>query len=142
MKRLLRLTAAAAALLIVVLAFAACGKGIDSAKIDYGHSEIFSKDDMDEAIDLIKERAAQMTGLKKLINIRYSSDDCNSEENVSWMNECVDDAKFTQCIMFTTDFTTGSNTSSLNPNDRYTDWQWWLARTDGGEWHVVTSGYG
>ena len=142
MKRLLRLTAAAAALLIVVSAFAACGNGVNNAKIDYGHSEIYTKEDMDSAIKLIKENASQMTGLKKLINIRYSSDDCNSEKNVKWMNDCVDDASFTQCIMFTTDFTTGSNTSSLNPNDRYTGWEWWLARTDGGEWHVVTSGYG
>ena len=142
MKRLFRLTASAVALLIVGLAFAACGKGINSAKIDYGQSAIYTKEDMDEAIELIRENASQMTGLKRLINICYSSDDCNSEKNVKWMNECVDDAKFTQCIMFMTDFTTGSNTTSLNPNDHYTDWHWWLARAEGGKWHVVTSGYG
>lgn len=142
MNRFIKPTAAVLTLIFILLVFAACGKGIDKARIDYGHSDIYTKEDMDEAIDLIKGNASHMTGLKRLINVRYSSDDCSSEKNVVWMNELVDDASFTQCIMFKTDFTTGSSTTSLNPNDRYTDWQWWLARTDGGEWHVVTSGYG
>jgi len=27
------------------------------------------------------------------------------------------------------------------PDTEYTDWQWWLARTEGGEWELMTSGY-
>ena len=142
MKSFARVLSITLVLIIITAVFAACSNGVNKAKIDYGHTEIYTKEDMDSAIGLIRSEVSRMSGLKRLINIRYSSDDCNSEKNVKWMNDCVDDASFTQCIMFTTDFTTGSNTTSLNPNDRYTGWEWWLARTDGGEWHVVTSGYG
>ena len=27
------------------------------------------------------------------------------------------------------------------PDTEYTDWQWWLARTEGGEWELMTCGY-
>jgi len=27
------------------------------------------------------------------------------------------------------------------PDYEYSDWQWWLARTDGGEWQLITWGY-
>ena len=27
------------------------------------------------------------------------------------------------------------------PDTEYTDWQWWLARSDGGKWKLLTWGY-
>ena len=26
-------------------------------------------------------------------------------------------------------------------DEEYMNWEWWLARTDGGEWHLMTWGY-
>lgn len=148
MKRFLKLIASATALLVFVLAFAACGKtNVSDAKIDYGNSAVYSEEDMDEAIELIKkEFSAHMTGVKKLKNIRYASDECTDREYIDWMNElreANDTSKnpFTQHICFLTDFTTSDNTTSLNTNSTYTDWQWHLARTDGGNWVCMTSGY-
>ena len=64
------------------------------------------------------------------------------------MNELeeADDAgkreDFTQCIMFTGSFHTPKyNAGAWNPDEEYTDWQWWLARPEGGQWKLMTSGY-
>ena len=104
--------------LVMVLLLAACfcglaGCGKDSiseAKIDYGNSEIYSKEDMDAAINLIKDEFSTWNGCE-LHSISYSSDDeCNSE-NIEWMNDLADGAanNFTQCIMFESDFHSPKN---------------------------------
>ena len=31
--------------------------------------------------------------------------------------------------------------SGFNPDEEYTDWQWWLARSEGGQWKLLTYGY-
>lgn len=31
--------------------------------------------------------------------------------------------------------------SGFNPDEEYTDWQWWLARSEGGQWKLMTYGY-
>ena len=42
--------------LLFVISLAGCGKGnTKNLVIDYGTSSIYTKDDMDEAIDVIKE---------------------------------------------------------------------------------------
>ena len=49
---------------------------------------------------------------------------------------------FTQCIMFKSDFHSPKNGGGAwNADAEYTDWQWWLARADGGEWRLLTWGY-
>ena len=54
------------------------------------------------------------------------------------------DSGYTECVVFDTDFRSAffaKNAAPLAPRDVYTDYLWVLARTDGGSWEVVTSGY-
>ena len=62
------------------------------------------------------------------------------------MNELeeANDAKesFTQCIMFKSNFhSPKEGGGAWNADEEYTDWQWWLARSDGGQWKLMTWGY-
>lgn len=66
-----------------------------------------------------------------------------SEENIEWMNDLGDEtAEFTQCIGFVSDFhSPKAGGGAWNADSEYTNWQWWLARTDNGEWNLMTCGY-
>ncbi len=113
--------------------------------ISYGVSAIYSKEDMDSAIQLIKNEFDTWSGCE-LHSIAYSSDgECNAE-NIAWLNEQeqANDAReiFTQCIMFKSSFHSpieGGN--GWDADCEYTDWQWWLARSDGGKWKLMDWGY-
>ena len=122
-------------------------KTASEVTIDYGHSEIYSQEEMDAAIQLIKAEFSKWDGCE-LHKIAYSSDEECNADNISWMNmnqlEEGNDAKetFTQCIMFTSEFhSPKKGGGAWNPDQEYTDWQWWLARADGGQWKLMTWGY-
>lgn len=130
------------AVVIMALGLTACGGKLEDVPIDYGTSEIYSQSDMDEAINLIKREFAVWEGCE-LHRISYTSDECNSEENIAWMNDLGgENSEFTQCIAFVMDFhSPKTDAGAWNPDQEYTNWQWWLARTDSGTWQLMTSGY-
>lgn len=138
-------------LLSVVCAAALVGCGgntVAEVKIDRGTSSIYSEADMDAAIELIKEAFSTWGAWDKceLHSISYAGDDTCSEANIAWMNELekANDAEqiFTQCIMFESSFHSPKRDSGTwNADQEYTGWQWWLARTDGGPWKIMTFGY-
>ena len=52
------------------------------------------------------------------------------------------DEAYAECICFLSDFHSPKKASGAWEKDKeYEDWQWWLARTEGGEWELVTWGY-
>lgn len=118
--------------------------------IDYGKSDTYSKQDMNAAIELIEKEFATWEGCV-LHSISYTSDECNSKENIDWMNGLREggnytvtdeNAEFTQCIEFVSDFHSPKTGGDVWEADHeYTNWQWWLARTDNGEWNLITWGY-
>lgn len=123
-----------------------CGKNsISEVKIDFGNSKIYSEDDMNAAIELIKNEFSRWEGCE-LHSISYSSDDeCNSK-NIAWMNDLAPAhdlaSDFTQCIMFKSDFHSPKNGGGAwNADAEYTGWQWWLARSEDGNWELLTWGY-
>lgn len=138
--------AAILAFLCIVL-IAGCGSTTTSdVKIDYGNSSVYSQEDMDAAVRRIEEEFGTWDGCE-LHSITYSSDEvCNTSDNIAWMNEleAANDAEetFTQCIMFTSEFHSPKEGGGAWEADKeYTAWQWWLGRSDGGEWKLMTWGY-
>ena len=118
----------------------------DICRIDYGASALYASNDMNQAIAVILD---EFSGWEEkgcvLHNIRYTSDDCNSKENLERMNELAQDGTvYTQCIEFVSDYHSPENEADAgawNPDFEYEDWQWWLARENGGPWVLVTMGY-
>ena len=131
---------------ICVVMLAGCGaKYSPEVTIDYGNSSIYSKEDMDSAIQMIKKEFDTWDGCE-LHSITYGMDEECNDENIKWMNELeeANDAKesFTQCIMFKSNFhSPKEGGGAWNADEEYTDWQWWLARSDGGQWKLMTWGY-
>ena len=74
--------------------------------------------------------------------IRYAGDEASSEENLTWLNSLAEDAGYTQIAELLMDFHTAPDIEgSLDPDQDYTDYEWWLARPEDGDWEIVTFGY-
>lgn len=113
--------------------------------IEYGNSQLYTMEDMDAAMDVIQDEFSTWKGCE-MHSIRYSSDDCNSEENLKWVNGLKEGKNYTQCIQFLTDFHSPVEEEDLKetawePDTEYKDYQWTLARAQGGDWELVTMGY-
>ncbi|MCR4963512.1 MAG: hypothetical protein K6B40_06520 [Firmicutes bacterium] len=111
----------------------------------YDESELYSPEEMDSAIALIAEEFATWNGCE-LHSINYAGDECNSEENIQWMNQLKEGKNYRQCIEFLTDFHSPTEEKDLEgtaweADQEYEDYQWWLAREDGDEWELLTWGY-
>lgn len=130
--------------LAFLFAVAGCGSSpevkTEDVEINYGTSSLYSREDMDAAIQVIlKEFNTTLLG-SKLYSISYSSDDECNEKNITRMIEAEmkkggkEIEVFTQCIMFRCDFEVPGGT-------RAGRMPWWLARTDGGEWRFIERGY-
>lgn len=131
--------------LVLALSLVGCGNStISDVKIDYGNSSIYTEEDMNAAIEIIKETFSTFEGCE-LHSLSYSSDEaCNNADNIAWMNDLeeANDNKevFTQCIAFDSSFRSPKNGGGAwEANEEYI-WSWWLARSDGGEWKLMTWG--
>ncbi len=131
---------------LFVLSLTGCGKAdLSKVEIDYGSSLVYTVEDMDAAIEEIKKKFRTFEGCE-LHSLSYSSDaDCTDAANIAWMNELekANDNKevFTQCISFNSSFRSPKNGGGAwSENEEYT-WSWWLARSEGGRWKLMTWGY-
>ncbi|MBQ9251078.1 MAG: M15 family metallopeptidase [Clostridia bacterium] len=112
--------------------------------IQYGNSELFTLEELEEAAVQVKCKFATFAGCE-LHTLRYAGDECNTEENIAWMNRLDEGQEYIQAVEFVSDFH-----SPVQPTDEtawdldaeYTDFQWWLARTADGGWQLLTWGYG
>jgi len=108
--------------------------------VNFGTSQLFLEEDLNAAMNQIRELIATWEGVE-LHNIRYAGDENSTEENLAWLNG-HEDTHYTQCALFKTDFhSPAEGDLALDPDSEYEDYGWWMAREDGGEWHLVDSGY-
>lgn len=124
---------------IITLTVVFVGSNIRPVIIDLGISENYSEQEMNDAIDLIKEEFNSWHGCK-LYCISYAGDDvCRKELN--YVNTLAPDGiVYADAIVFRMSFRSPIfGGGGWNPNFRY-DWSWYLARTENGEWEVLTWG--
>lgn len=123
-----------------------CGEAeTKNAVIEYGESSVYTKEDRMAAVDTILKTFSTWDGCK-LYSLSYSSDAVSmDEENLNWLNE-LEEANdnsevFTQCIMFESRFRAPKRaTGGWTAGEEYT-WQFWLGRSDGGKWKLMSWGY-
>lgn len=131
---------------VFIIGIVGCNQKSEAeVKIDLGTSTIYTNEDMEKAILKIKEEFNSWEGCK-LHSISYAGDESSNAENLKWMNDLREskgiEEKFTQCIMFKSNFHSPVNGGGAwNPNEEYVDWQWWLARVKDGDWELITWGY-
>ena len=110
-------------------------------KVDYGKSELYKEDELKEAAIQVKCNFASLDGCE-LKSLRYAGDECNTEENLKWLNSMEEGAEYVQVAEFLGDFYVSADSkTAFNPDQEYKDYQWWLARTKDGGWNIVSFGY-
>lgn len=111
--------------------------------VDYGASELYTLEELAEAAVQVKCKFASFEGCE-LHNLRYAGDGCNSEENLKWMNDLDEGKGYVKVAEFLSDFHSPvdpEQNTAFETDMEYTDWQWWLARTEDGGWQLLTWGY-
>ena len=111
--------------------------------VDLGSSEIYSEEDLADAVSQIKCKFASFKGCE-LHSLKYAGDECVTDENLKWVNEKDEETTYTQVVEFVSDFHSpveDDGQNAWNIDEEYTDWQWWLARSEDGGWDVVDLGY-
>lgn len=130
--------------LAVMLMFNSCNYfygDVSKAKVDYGKSEMYSKQDMEKAVEVIFNEFKTWKGCK-LYTIEYMGDK-ESEENLDYCNDLKENKNFDECVVFESSFHSPKQGDlGFNPDQDYNGWTWYLARTNGGQWQLVTYGYG
>ena len=113
---------------------------IKPVSVDYGMSELYTQQDMDSAIELIKESIDSRKGCK-LYSLSYAGDGWSSKE-LDYCNSLErSEELFTECIVFDSCFRSPIfGGGGWNANSLYY-WNWYLARTDDGPWQLVSWGY-
>lgn len=105
-----------------------------------GTSEIYTKQDMNAAIKIIKDKVNSWLGCK-LYFLSYSGDERSSKE-LDYCNSLNQDGEpFTECIVFDSCFCSPIwGGGGFEKNALYY-WEWCLARTENGPWQLVAYGY-
>ncbi|MCR5137572.1 MAG: M4 family metallopeptidase [Oscillospiraceae bacterium] len=111
------------------------------ATVDYGSSELYTREDLKAAVKLIEDEFASFTGCE-MHALRYAGDVCGSLENIRWINSLDEGKNYVQVVEFLSDFHSPiEGGGAWEPDTEYTDYQWWLARTVDGDWNLLSWGY-
>ena len=139
-------TLAAVLCTLLALVVLALGYGFGSwyAPVDKDiGSDVYTEAEMDAAVDAIMAESFWDEMHARVLDIHYIGDE-QSENYLASVQGRFPDSGYTECAVFNTDFRSAflaKNAAPLAPREVYTDYQWVLARADGGSWEVVTSGY-
>ena len=139
-------TLAAVLCTLLALVVLALGYGFGSwyAPVDKDiGSDVYTEAEMDAAVDAIMAESFWDEMNARVLDIHYIGDE-QSENYLASVQGRFPDSGYTECAVFNTDFRSAflaKNAAPLAPREVYTDYQWVLARSDGGNWEVVTSGY-
>ena len=116
------------------------GESAPEVTIDLSGSSLYTDEELWDAMLAVKCKFAAWAGCE-LHAIRYAGDDSASEESLAWLNS-LEQGEFTQVMELLVDFHTGEEADSTFETDHdYTDYQWWLGRTEDGSFEIVSWGY-
>ena len=141
---------------VMILVLSACGTKTTGpapeVAIDLGSSSLYTQEELNTAILLIKDKFATFAGCE-LHSIRYAGDNANNEENLEWLNSLREvrsnippedvGKQYVQVAEFLSNFHSPVEEGDYawNQDMEYTDYQWWLGRLDDGRWEIVSWGY-
>ncbi len=113
----------------------ACAGNVKNAKTHEVPSELYTEDDINAAIETIKEEFTDWHGCT-LTEIYYAGDDTSRAEQAYRKSA---DEVLVLLSSFDVDWT--GYDGSFNPNSTYGGWKWILVRQAGGRWQHVDHGY-
>ncbi len=124
---------------VLLMLLSLCSCASENVTIDYGESKLYSNDDMDAAIQVIRETFDTFDGCK-LYSLSYAGDE-TCEESLPYCQSLSEEQEITQCIVFGSSFRSPRNGGGAwTANAEYT-WTWYLAKGAAGDWVLLTYGY-
>lgn len=131
-------------ILSFVLMLSACSNTVNTENmaVNISGSELYSKDDLETAVKVIEKDLAHDRSISSILRIEYCGDTV-SQDNIDYCNTLNQGlSKYVDCAVFDVDFKTKSHVDvGFEPNETYKDFGFCLARTDGGNWKIIASGY-
>lgn len=124
--------------ILSALSLSACGGNISDVSTQRIESELYSQDDINAAVDIIKKEFKSDWKGCSLTEIRYAGDEITKEYQ-EWSDRNNADEVIVLLSLFDVDSSGGDG--SLNPNSTYDDWKWILVRSNGGRLKHVDRGY-
>lgn len=125
-------------MLLLMFSLGSCGKSKADVTIDYGSSELYTEQDMDRAVEVIKDKFAEFDGCV-LHSLTYAGDDV-SKDQIEYCNSFDQDADFTECMVFHSSFRSPPNGGGAWEADMEYTWDWYLAKGGDGNWILLTYG--
>ena len=123
--------------IMVVFSLSACGGKVSNVKTQEVESSIYSQEDINQAIEVIKNDFKSEWKDCTLQEIYYAGDDYNKGYEDWAARNNADDV-----IVLLSTFKTGSFAEEgLNKNSTYSKYNWILVRSDDGQWKRVDNGY-
>ena len=117
------------------------GKVMPEVSYDFGNSSLYTRAELEQAAIQAKCEFAKFEGCE-LHSLRYAGDECATAENLAWMNSLDEGKDYTHVAELLSDFHSPvQGGGAWEPDKEYTDYQWWLARTDDGGWQLLSFGY-
>lgn len=126
--------------LVFLFMFVAC-VNTSEYTLDYGASQMYSKEDIESAAKVVVKELNGFRGCV-LYSLSFAGDEVCKEE-LSYVNDLVDDTNvvYDECMVLYSEFRSPVfGGGAWNANDIYT-WSWYLGRENGGKWVLETYGY-
>lgn len=126
----------------ILLGLSGCGGNVRNVEIKECHSDIYTEEDIESAIDVVfayfKENFSGCT----LNEIGYAGDERTERESGYYLN--IEGIEADEIIVLVSSFDVDSSggDGSLEPNETYEGWSWLLVRKKNGKWRHYTHGYG
>ncbi|MBQ9935285.1 MAG: hypothetical protein IJO70_05490 [Lachnospiraceae bacterium] len=114
---------------------------VESVEKDYRTSQLYSKEDMDEAIEVIKEEYKKEVHFEgcTMNKVVYDGDEISTRE-LDYIKKR--NPEYKECILFKTYSTRNKLKCFFDGWPEEEMFIFWLGREDGGNWEIVTSGTG
>lgn len=123
---------------VMFFCLCACGGKVKNVKVIDVESNIYTSDEINSAIEVIKKEFSKDWKGCTLKEIYYAGDE-TSRKFQDWADRNGADEVMVLLSSFDVDSSGGDG--SLNPNSTYDGWNWILVRNKGGEWKHVDHGY-
>lgn len=123
---------------LLVLLTAGCRGDVSNVKVLEYKSDIYSEEEIKEAIEAVKKYFRSEFSGCTLTEITYAGDDKISSYE-EWATRNDGDEVIVLISSFDVDSSGGDG--SLNPNSTYSNWSWILVRRNGENWQHVDHGY-
>ncbi|MBQ7255387.1 MAG: hypothetical protein IJS31_03970 [Oscillospiraceae bacterium] len=134
MKKTLALILAA----VMLLSLAACGAK-PAVTVDYGESEMYTKEQLAEAAKLIEKTIDGFEGDCELHSLTYLGDERSGADLAYIASLGLGD--YNNCMVFGSSFRSPKDGGGAwEPDTEYT-WEFYLGSENGTDWEVVTYGY-